>query len=245
VSQLAYLVIREGAKWSDVFRLVPGQAVTIGRAPTNQIVLKDERCSRNHLEVFLSAGQWMLRDLDSRNGTLIGTQRVSGDWPLQPGDTIRIGKSQLVFVHRLAEAFADSTSVMRPVADKEGAAAGEEEDANVLAVGGPTTITHRRGQTRFLEPGEEEDVSAVSKMGQAAARLCRLAFELAKARTRRPWPTWRWPAWPRARRPTPGPSCCCPTTFAARRGRRPWRSWPRTAPPSVPTIRSPPCWPPP
>ncbi|MGO8689037.1 MAG: sigma 54-interacting transcriptional regulator [Thermoguttaceae bacterium] len=180
MSQLAYLVIREGAKWSDVFRLVPGQAVTIGRAPTNQIVLKDERCSRNHLEVFLSAGQWMLRDLDSRNGTLIGTQRVSGDWPLQPGDTIRIGKSQLVFVHRLAEAFADSTSVMRPMADKEGAA-GEEEDANVLAVGGPTTITHRRGQTRFLEPGEEEDVSAVSKMGQAAARLCRLAFELAKA----------------------------------------------------------------
>ena len=143
-------------------------------------MLKDERCSRNHLEVFLSAGQWMLRDLDSRNGTLIGTQRVSGDWPLQPGDTIRIGKSQLVFVHRLAEAFADSTSVMRPMADKEGAA-GEEEDANVLAVGGPTTITHRRGQTRFLEPGEEEDVSAVSKMGQAAARLCRLAFELAKA----------------------------------------------------------------
>ncbi len=180
MSQLAYLVIREGAKWSDVFRLVPGQAVTIGRAPTNQIVLKDERCSRNHLEVFLSAGQWMLRDLDSRNGTLIGTQRVSGDWPLQPGDIIRIGKSQLVFVHRLAEAFADSTSVMRPLADKEGAA-GEEEDANVLAVGGPTTITHRRGQTRFLEPGEEEDVSAVSKMGQAAARLCRLAFELAKA----------------------------------------------------------------
>ena len=32
VSQLAYLVIREGSKWSDVFRLVPGQAVTIGRA---------------------------------------------------------------------------------------------------------------------------------------------------------------------------------------------------------------------
>ena len=56
-----------------------------------------------------------------------------------------------------------------------------EEDANVLADGGPTTITHRRGQTRFLEPGEEEDVSAVSKIGRAAAKLCRLAFELAKA----------------------------------------------------------------
>ena len=58
MSQLAYLVIREGAKWSDVFRLVPGQSVTVGRAPTNQIVVKDERCSRNHVEVFLSGGQW-------------------------------------------------------------------------------------------------------------------------------------------------------------------------------------------
>ena len=40
---LAYLVIREGSKWTDVFRLVPGRTVTIGRAGTNQIVIKDER----------------------------------------------------------------------------------------------------------------------------------------------------------------------------------------------------------
>ena len=31
----AYLVIREGSKWTDVFRLVDGESVTIGRAPTN------------------------------------------------------------------------------------------------------------------------------------------------------------------------------------------------------------------
>ena len=69
---LAYLVIREGSKWTDVFRLVPGQSVTIGRAPTNQIVVKDERCSRCHAEIFFSEDQWTLRDLDSRNGTMIG-----------------------------------------------------------------------------------------------------------------------------------------------------------------------------
>ena len=40
---------------------------------------------------------------------------------------------------------------------------------------------HRRGQTRFLEPGEEEEDSGISKIGRAAAKLCRLAFELAKA----------------------------------------------------------------
>ena len=59
-------------------------------------------------------------------------------------------------------------------------ATGPLDEGNVLEEAEPTTITHRRGQTKFLVPGEEEPI-AVSKMGRAAAKLCRLAFELAKA----------------------------------------------------------------
>jgi len=184
VSQLAYLVIREGSKWSDVFRLVPGQSVTIGRAPTNQIVVKDERCSRTHVEVFMSAGQWTLRDLESRNGTLVGNRTVKGDWALKPGDVIRIGRSQLVFVHRLAEAFSDSSTVVQEPGAKppkpKPVETDDDDDSSVLAAYEPTTITHRRGQTKFLEPGEEP-ASGISRMGRAAAKLCRMAFELAKA----------------------------------------------------------------
>jgi len=176
VSQLAYLVIREGSKWSDVFRLVPGQAITVGRAPTNQVVLQDERCSRTHIEIFMSDDQWVLRDLDSRNGTMVGEQLVKGDWMLKPSDVIRIGRSQLVFVHRLAEAFSDSTTAGRlEDSDLKGQSV---DDSSVLAAYEPATITHRRGQTRFLEPGEE---AGISRIGRAATKLCRLAFELAKA----------------------------------------------------------------
>ena len=106
---LAYLVIREGSKWADVFRLVPGQSVTIGRAPTNQIVIKDERCSRYHAEFFLTRGQWTLRDLDSRNGTLVGGQAVKGDIVLSPGDVVRIAHTHLAFVHDLSKAFSDGS----------------------------------------------------------------------------------------------------------------------------------------
>ena len=53
---LAYLVIREGSKWTDVFRLVPGQTVTVGRAPTNQVIIKDERCSRCHADLPAQSG---------------------------------------------------------------------------------------------------------------------------------------------------------------------------------------------
>jgi Nif-specific regulatory protein len=187
VAQLAYLVIRDGLKWTDVFRLVPGEAVTIGRAATNQIVVKDDRCSRNHAEIFSSSGQWILRDLESRNGTVVGDQRISNDWTLHPGDVVRVGRSQLVFVHHLTEAFSDPPTVSR-----QGAQAGQNDpesvldaishDSSIVSPYQPTTITHRRGQTKLLEAAEAEDQdSGISKIGKAAAKLCRLAFELAKA----------------------------------------------------------------
>jgi transcriptional regulator with GAF, ATPase, and Fis domain len=181
----AYLVIREGSKWTDVFRLVEGESVTIGRAPTNAIVVKDERCSRNHAEVFQSQGQWTLRDLDSRNGTMVHAERIQSDYLLQAGDVVRIGNSHLAFVHDLSQAFPDSNTVLRtsqPMENGEEATHDERDDESVLETYEPTTITHRRNQSRFLERAEEEDVDiSLPKVGRAAANLCRLAFELAKA----------------------------------------------------------------
>ena len=183
-SELAYLVIREGAKWTDVFRLVEGRTVTIGRAPTNQIVIKDERCSRYHAEVFSTKGEWMLRDLDSRNGTDVNGKRIRGDHALSPGETLQIAHAQLAFVYDLSNAFPDTGA---PESDKaliedETVEGKSQDDASVLELHEPTTITHRRGQTRFLKPQveeEEEAESNIPKVGRAAAKLCRLAFELA------------------------------------------------------------------
>ena len=175
---LAYLVIREGPKWTDVFRLVPGESVRIGRAPTNQIVIKDDRCSRAHAEIFFSQGQWILRDLASRNGTAVGEQLVESDYALNPGDVIRIGRSQLVFVHDLSRAFPESSSPTKVgdvIDDDE-----TSEGSDVLTEGEPTTITHRRLSTRFFKPIEPQDENAIPKVGRAATKLCRLAFELAK-----------------------------------------------------------------
>jgi transcriptional regulator with GAF, ATPase, and Fis domain len=182
----AYLVIREGSKWTDVFRLVDGESITIGRAPTNAICVKDERCSRNHAEVFQSQGQWTLRDLDSRNGTVVDGKRMQGDYLLQAGDVIRIGNSQLAFVHDLSQAFPDAHTLLRTAQSVENGAPkrgiAETDDESVLETYEPTTITHRRGQSRLLEPSDEEEADvSLPKVGRAAANLCRLAFELAKA----------------------------------------------------------------
>ena len=179
---LAYLVIREGAKWSDVSRLTPGRTVTVGRAPTNSIVVKDERCSRYHAEVFSTQGQWTLRDLDSRNGTLLNGQKVTGDVTLAEGDVIRIANCQMAFCYDLSKAFAESSPKAGLTSEpgEETVAAvvpSETSDSQLLEPQEPTHITHRRGQTTLLSP--DRGTSSTQRLGQAAAQLCRLAFNLA------------------------------------------------------------------
>ncbi len=148
--------------------------------------MKDERCSRTHAEIFFSQDRWVLRDLESRNGTIVGSERVRGDYMLQPGDVIRVGHSQLAFVHDLAAAFPDSSTAAPkrpPAAPAETVMSVEHDDeAHVMsaATEEPTKITHRRGQTRFLAPVAAEEDAATPKVGRAAAQLCRLAFEMAK-----------------------------------------------------------------
>ena len=130
----------------------------------------------------------MLRDLGSRNGTAVGKQVIKGDWTLRRGDVIRIGRSRLVFAYDLSEAFSDPTATFSEEEESPEATDGGSppDDSNVLTAYEPTTITHRRGQTRFLssvdKEGEPESgVEGVSRTNLATAQLCRLAFELGKA----------------------------------------------------------------
>ena len=74
-----------------------GSKITIGRHTTNDIVLAgDMRVSRHHAEVEERDDEWILRDLRSRNGTLLNGRRVS-ESPLREGDRIKIGGSTFVF----------------------------------------------------------------------------------------------------------------------------------------------------
>ncbi len=179
----AYLIIREGSKWADVVRLVPGESVTMGRAPTNTIVVKDERCSRNHAEAFLAKGEWKLRDLESRNGTLVSGERLSSDHTLQSGDIIQIGNTHLAFVHDLTQAFPDTSTLLRSSKAVDSAKSeGLSDDDSIFESYEPTTITHRKDQSRFLDkPVLDDTDESFPKVGRAAAKLCRLAFELAKS----------------------------------------------------------------
>ncbi len=108
-TELAYLVIREGTKWTDVFRLVPGRTVTIGRAATNQIIIKDERCQpqpRRSVSDRRAVDAAGLGEPQRDHGRDAGA--IQGDYCLTPGDIVRIAQCQLAFVHDLSKAFPEA-----------------------------------------------------------------------------------------------------------------------------------------
>ena len=136
-----YLLGWDGRGWHDMVRLAPTQVTTIGRAPTNKVVLRDDICSRNHCEIFKTNEQWFLRDLDSRNGTTIGGEQVEGDWPLEPGQVIEIGGTQLAFTDDPTELpespqVDDDTDTRAGQLDEEPAILSRKDHASFQSAGG-------------------------------------------------------------------------------------------------------------
>jgi pSer/pThr/pTyr-binding forkhead associated (FHA) protein len=88
------LHIRDGS--SDVKTItVVGPRFLIGREPNCDLRPRDLLVSRRHAEIFWEGDQIFLRDLNSRNGTLLNDDRVLFPTPLQNGDVITVGRHLL------------------------------------------------------------------------------------------------------------------------------------------------------
>jgi pSer/pThr/pTyr-binding forkhead associated (FHA) protein len=69
------------------------EPITIGRASTNQVVLRDPSVSSRHAIIALKDQAYWVADTGSTNGTMLNQQRLVPQVPLKlhPGDTIRLG----------------------------------------------------------------------------------------------------------------------------------------------------------
>ena len=67
----------------------------IGRDPSDDIVISALEVSRHHARLVVDGDSVTLEDLGSKNGTFLGTERVSSPRPISPGDTILIGTKQM------------------------------------------------------------------------------------------------------------------------------------------------------
>jgi pSer/pThr/pTyr-binding forkhead associated (FHA) protein len=82
----------------DGVQIVPlTQAVmSIGRAPENDLVINDQRVSRQHAQLRAVDGRFVIFDLDSTGGTILNGQPVVQHF-LTPGDVILLAGVPLVY----------------------------------------------------------------------------------------------------------------------------------------------------
>ena len=174
----AYLIVRDGDKWQDMFRLTPGQVMTVGRAPTNRIVVRSEQSSRNHCEIFQAGPMWVLRDLGSRNGTTVDGHRITGDWELEEGQTIQLGACEITFTHELSDK-------AKPADDDDVEIESATQTLDNIPVKGPKSsepeIVSRKKRTRY-SPSSTAEHAGIDRFSQDMAQLWKLAVEMGAAK---------------------------------------------------------------
>ncbi len=156
-----YVVVQRGSARLEVVPLTSGGRVTVGRAPSNRIILNDPKCSRQHCEFFAREGHWFVRDLDSRNGLTVDGLTVTDDWELEIGQTVGIGGCALLYTDREPR---DDDAVDR----SEGSAAA------------PFAVIERKTGTRFDAPPAGQTAPPSGRHG--VAELFRLAQAMTSAK---------------------------------------------------------------
>jgi transcriptional regulator with GAF, ATPase, and Fis domain len=156
------LLVLSGPLKDATIPLAEGE-VTVGREGTNGIAIVDPSISRKHCLVSFQDGRFRLRDLGSRNGTLINGAGVEEQW-LQHGDEISTGDTSFLFL----------------VEEELAPAAGrvEFEDARVTAA---TTIIHPRDVV-YLQPDrllrELPQTSRVARNLNALLKISRIVHAI-------------------------------------------------------------------
>ena len=100
---LVFHLAAQGSPWLDMVYEVTKAVITVGSVAGNDIVLTHPSVSPHHAELRQEAGRWVVRDLNSAQGTLVSysgapaqERRISTN-ALKNGSTIRFGQVAFVF----------------------------------------------------------------------------------------------------------------------------------------------------
>jgi len=86
------LVMSQGPQPGQTF-MIDKDVMTLGRDPSNDIVINDPQASRQHVRITRRGNLMVIEDLGSTNGTFANGVRLTGPHTLSNGDAIGLGDS--------------------------------------------------------------------------------------------------------------------------------------------------------
>lgn len=165
---------------------------TLGRRPSNDIVIDNLAVSGEHAAVCRTPGGWSIEDLASTNGTYLNGRAIRRE-PLRHQDAIDIGRYQLRFLDDPPRIDLEKTLVVRPLG---GAADSWPETVDPAAPGphalrpppralpaaaaapgdaGAACLRVRSGAAAGREIALVKVVTTIGRPGQAVASITRRA----------------------------------------------------------------------
>jgi DNA-binding winged helix-turn-helix (wHTH) protein len=90
--------------------LQPGENI-IGRGRDANVVIESHEVSRHHARIVLAPAEMLIEDLQSKNGTFVEGERITGPRTLVDGDHIRFGTFPVIVrvITRTDESTTDSS----------------------------------------------------------------------------------------------------------------------------------------
>jgi len=134
------------------------QGKTIGREPGNDVIVENLLVSGYHARIDPAGKDYILTDLQSKNGTFVNGERVTSA-KLKDGDHILIGKHTLVFTLDPAESL-EGQNLVEATMFLEVAQGGSPTPVSAARATpdseGGVAAAERRGLLVFLSGGTEE-----------------------------------------------------------------------------------------
>jgi hypothetical protein len=144
---------------------------TIGRAPGNDVVLENLLVSGHHARIDQAGGDYILTDLQSKNGTHVNGARITTA-KLKHGDQILVGKHTLVFELDAAQVSAADEDMVEATMFVESAGVASGQPPAKAAPGAGTaarpTTAEPSGILSYLTggKGDYELTKKLVKMGK-------------------------------------------------------------------------------
>lgn len=178
--------------------------VTLGRRPSNDVILADAAASGAHARVFVTGSALTILDLESTNGTFVNQRRLRGPHVLQADDVVEIGDIKL----RFSLSGVESTSIeAAPQAPPGAAAAPASPNAGGDWPAPPPMMDD-------LAPGAARAEPQVALTAAAVATRAAVFPRLAQA----PMPSRDKPSGPPPQPPSRPPSAAMPSAAVSSAG---------------------------